>query len=127
MVEKRPYFLFGDLITTTGTGALTAVVCASLVGAGWNPLPAMVLGMLLGMVLGFVTNTLLGMLFGAFEIMIPAMLTGMAAGMIVAMQATGGISITAAARVGAGLGLAILAFTYLMNAFLSGEVKRWTS
>ena len=127
MVEKRPYFLFGDLITTTGTGALTAVVCAAVVGEGWNALAAMVLGMLLGMVLAFLTTTLLGMLFGTFEIMIPAMLACMAAGMTVAMQASGGISITAAARVGAGLGLAILAFTYLMNAFLSGEAKRWTS
>ena len=126
-MEKRPYYLFGDLITTTGTGVLTAVLCASAVGEGWNAFLAMVLGMLLGMVLGFVTNTLLGILFGAFEIMIPVMLTGMAAGMIVAMQATGGISITEAARVGAVLGFGVFVFTHLMNACLTGEVRRWTS
>ncbi len=131
-MEKRPYFLFGDLITTTGTGALAGLVCAAVVGEGWNPAAAMVLGMALGMVVAFVTSTLLGLLFGACEIMIPAMLAGMASGMAVAMRDSGaGLSAAAGARLGAELGLAVLVFTYIMNAFLGGEVKReagrWTS
>ncbi len=131
-MEKRPYFLLGDLLTVTVTGALAGLACAAIIDKGWNPAAAMVLGMALGMVVAFVTNTLLGLLFGAFEIMIPAMLTGMASGMVVAMQAAGvDLSLAAGARLGAQLGPVVLAFTYIMNAFLAGEVKRgadrWTS
>ena len=126
-MEKRLYFVFGDLMTVTVTGALAGLACAAIVGEGWNPAAAMVLGMVLGMVVALIAGTLAGMLFGAFEIMIPTMLAGMAAGMTIAMQATAGVSITATARLGAGLGFAVLVFTYVMDALLRGEVKRWTS
>ena len=114
-------------MTVIVTGALAGLACAAIVGEGWNPAAAMVLGMALGMVVAFVAGTLAGMLFGAFELMIPTMLSGMAAGMVIAMQSTAGICFTAAMRLGAGLGLVVLVFTYLMNTLLRGEVKRWTS
>lgn len=126
-MEKRVYFIIGDLITAAGTGAVTGVVCVLIVGNGWSPLAAMALGMVLGMALAFLLSALLGILFGAFEVMIPAMTTGMLVGMVVTMQVTGEIPLSAVAQLGAELGIGVMTFTYLMNALMIGEVKKWTS
>lgn len=123
-MKNQLYYLVGDLVTTTTTGGLTGAACVLVVQNGWNSLAAMALGMLLGMLLALILNAFLGILFGALEVMILTMLTGMVAGMIVAMQATGGISFYSAVRLGAELGSGIMAFTYLMNSLLRGEVRQ---
>ena len=121
----RPYFVFGDILTTGLTGALTGLVCVAATGVGW-PMPlAMFWGMVLGMALAMPVALVLGIWFGAFEQMLPAMLAGMMSGMVVAMrEAAGGMSWSEAALVGALWAWAALAFTYVANIALRGEVKR---
>ena len=121
----RPYFLIGDLLTTGLTGGLTGLVCIAATGVGW-PMPlAMLWGMVLGMTLSMPIATAMGIWFGAFELMLPSMLGGMIGGMVVAMrEAAGGMSWTDALLVGALWSWAALAFTYVANFALRGEVKR---
>ena len=86
---------------------------------------AMPAGMVLGMVLALPLQFICGVFFGAFEVMLPMMLTGMMTGMIVASAAaTRGLPWERGALWGAGLGVAVLAFTCLANAFLQGEVRQ---
>jgi hypothetical protein len=121
----RLYFLFGDILTTGLAGLLTALLCVAATGVGW-PMPlAMLWGMLLGMTLSAPLGLGLGIWFGAFEQMLPAMLGGMLSGMAVAMhEAAGGIEWGRAALVGALWSWGALAFTYVVNVALRGEVKR---
>ena len=127
-METRLRFLLGDLFANASLGTLTALVSAGFVGENWIPLLAMLVGMLLGMILAFVASIVFGIYFGAFEIMIPLMLTGMISGMAVAMLAAmGPLPVGEAIQWGTALGIATLALTYLANAFLRGEVSRWTA
>jgi hypothetical protein len=57
-------------------------------------------------------------LFGAMEIFVPCMLTGMLAGMAGAMHFSAG---TAAAGLGAVIGVVVLALVYAADAALGGE------
>ena len=123
-MKNQLYYFVGDLVTTTTTGALTGAVCALVVQNGWNSLAAMALGMLLSMILAFILNALLGILFGALEVMILTMTTGMVVGMIVSMQVAGEISFYSAVQLGAELGLGVMAFAYLTNSLLRGEVRQ---
>ena len=124
-MESRPYFLLGDIFSNGVLGALAGTSCAALVGESWKMLPAMLVGMLLGMALAAPLQFVCGIFFGAFEVMLPMMLTGMMTGMVIAMvAATRELPWDRGALWGAGLGVAVLAFTYLANAFLEGEVRQ---
>ena len=105
-------------------GALAALACSP----AWPMLAAMLAGMVLGMIVSFVLSTLFGIVLGAFELMIPVMLSGMVSGMVLSMQASAGpLETTAAAQLGALIGLGCYAYTAILNLFLRGEAKRWTS
>ncbi len=121
----RPYFLLGDLATTALTGVLTGLVCVAATGVGW-PMPlAMLWGMVLGMAVSTPVSIGMGIWFGAFELMLPSMLGGMLAGMAIAMrEAAGGLAWQAAAALGLAWAWGALAFTYLANLALRGEVER---
>ena len=84
-MDKRLYFILGDLFSNLFIGILVSVVVWLIVGTGWN----MWLAMIFMMPVGMFTATLLwvpcGLLFGAMEVMVPAMLTGMLSGMIAGM------------------------------------------
>ena len=122
-MEKRLYFLFGDLLSNAGVGALVGAALAWLVGDAWRPELAMVLGMLVGAVGALAAAVTLSVPFGAMELMLPVMLTGMTAGMLVGMlAAVGAVSSRSAAGIGASTGLVALAATYALNAYV-----RWTS
>ena len=116
-MERRLYFLFGDIVSNTGVGALVGLVVVLSVREGWPPLLAMVSGMLLGDVVALPAIVLLSILFGAMEVMVPVMLTGMVTGMLVAMlMAMRGLSAGAAVAIGMLVGLLTLGATYIVNA-----------
>jgi hypothetical protein len=127
-METRPYSLFGDMLSNTLLGASIGTLGAVVITERWPMLLAMVAGMLAGMLLAAVFGTLLGIFFGAFELMVPLMLTGMAAGMAVPMRvAMLPLDPSAGAAWGVAIGLASLAFTYVLNAFLRGKERQWTA
>ena len=127
-VERRPYFVFGDVLSCAVIGAIAALAATASVAEWWN----MIVGMLVGMTVGMVVALLVGFalfvgLFGAMEVMLPTMLTGMLAGMAFGMVETmRPLGSGAEAGVGALIGCAVLALTYLANARLSGRATVWT-
>ena len=128
LMERRLYFVFGDLLSNAAGGAVAAAGVALLVGAGW-PLP---IGMIVGMAAGGLAAMLLasisGLLFGVLELMLPMMTTGMAAGMLAAMDASSGtVHVGAAAARGAVVGAVVLGATYVFNGYLQRRGSRWTS
>ena len=126
-METRPHFLLGDLLANATLGMFAALACAGLVSENWSPLAAMCAGMLLGMALAFPASIVFGIFFGAFEITIPLMLTGMVSGMAGGMLTEmGPLPVREAIQWGAAVGIAVLALTYIANAFLRGETTRWT-
>ena len=128
-MERRPFFIFGDVLCNVVTGVVVAWATAALVGPGWNMFVAMWVAMALGMALamglsfaGFVW------FFGAMEVMLPVMFTGMAAGMVVGMGIPmGAFEDTSLTAVGASTGVAVVVFTYVMDALLGGKAKKWTT
>jgi hypothetical protein len=128
LIETRPYFLLGDLVSNLGVGALVGSLSALLFGPGWNMLVAMVVGMALGMLVAIPFALLLGALFGAMEIMVPVMTTGMVAGMVVSMGAAmEPCSFARGAQLGALSGLGAMVAIYLANALIRGRTSHWTS
>ena len=135
-VERRPYFVFGDVLSCAVIGAIAALAATASVAEWWNMivgmLVGMTVGMLVGMTVGMVVALLVGFalfvgLFGAMEVMLPTMLTGMLAGMAFGMVETmRPLGSGAEAGVGALIGCAVLALTYLANARLSGRATVWT-
>ena len=128
----RVYFIMGDLLACILTGAATAWMTQAVIPADWF----MVLGMLAGMVLGALAGTIGGFvfapLFGGMEVMLPVALSAMVAGMGAGMAQTmpgamdrsiDGISWSEGMLGGALAGLACLAFTYLLQARVRGEVN----
>ena len=124
-MEKRLYFILGDLATNVVSGAVAALVCTIIFGASWGMIPAMLLGMVVGMIVAGLTGVLLFLtLFGAMEIMIPAMLTGMAVGMIMSMLATMvSLSLWASMQCGALIGLVSFIMIYRLQHRMRGKTN----
>ncbi|MEE2792033.1 MAG: hypothetical protein VX453_10405, partial [Acidobacteriota bacterium] len=76
-MERRLYFLVGDLFGNTGVGVLAGLTVTWLVGDTWAIGFGMVIGMCLGDLVALVAAGVLSVLFGAMEVMLPIMLTGM--------------------------------------------------
>ncbi len=121
MIERRPYFVLGDLIASAGTGAVVGLLAAMAIGPGWHATLGMAVGMVMGMLVGLVLGlTLLQILFGAMEVMLPATLAGVLAGMWVGMTAArADVSLGQAASTGALIGLGVMIFSYALNAHLT--------
>lgn len=128
-MERRPYFIFGDVLATLVIGSASGFLAAALIGESWNMILAMVVAMVLGMVLALVVGfALFFWMFGAMEVMVPTMLTGMLAGMVVGMAAAMTyVSPGAGAWHGALIGVLTLVGVYAANATLSGRTTQWTS
>jgi len=123
----RVYFIIGDLLACTLTGAVAAWLAQAVVPADWFMALGMLIGMMLGMLAGVIGGFLFTPLFGAMEVMLPTSLSGMVAGMGAGMAQTmsiDGIIWSEALLGGALAGLVCLAYTYLLQAKLHGEVKR---
>ena len=124
-MERRPYFLLGDLISNTGVGALVAVVVAFVIGESWPAWLAMVAGLLIGDLVALPAAVGLSVVFGAMELMLPVMVSGMLSGMVVGMRAASGpLSNGTALTIGAALGLAALLATYGLNAYVHAAHRR---
>ncbi len=121
-MERRGYFVLGDLAANLFTGMLAGLAARAMVGGSWNVLLAMVAGMLCGMVIALVVSFAFMPFLGAFEVMLPAMLSGMVAGSSIAMfQVHFPMAVGVAAGVGAIFGLASFAGTYILNAHLHNK------
>lgn len=115
-MDKRLFFVLGDLFANIGGGALIGWLIAVLTPLGWNMWLVMVLTMLLGMVFATLLWLPLGRYFGAMEVMVPLMLTGMVAGMVVGMHATmTPLSGALALLEGAVCGLACIVVVWVLN------------
>ena len=82
-MERRPYFIVGDLLVNAVAGAATGIAVVRLVPDSWNTPLAMLAGMGVGITVGLVIGFIAMPFFGAFEVMLPAMTSGMLAGMLV--------------------------------------------
>jgi hypothetical protein len=122
-MERRIYFLAGDVLSNAVTGAATAWLAAVLVDPSWSMLTGMVAGMLAGMALGMLLMPVFVALFGAMEVMLPvmlsAMLSGMAFGMAGVMQWQAPPTVLPG---GAMVGILVLLLTYAVDAGL--KVRR---
>ena len=120
-MEFRPYFLIGDIVANCAVGALAAMLAAWVTSSGW-PMPVgMLVGMGLGMFVGLIASlTVFTPLLGAMEVMVPCMLVGMISGMAGGMWP---LTAADAAVWGASIGLGVVVFVGLLNAFLKGPQK----
>ena len=123
-MERRLYFIFGDLLACAATGAAAGWIAHAAIPGDWHPLIGMALGMLLGLPVGLVCGILFAPLFGDFEVSLPASLAAMVAGAVVGMmQGMAEIGPGTALWIGALAGLACLAYCYVQQARLHGEVR----
>lgn len=123
-MERRAYFIFGDLLACIVAGAASAWLTQLAVPGHWYALVGMIIGIAIGMPVGMVTGFLFSPLFGAFEVMLPASLAGMVAGMVVGMgHILGAGSPADAVFSGAALGVFTMVFCYMLQARLQGEVS----
>ena len=121
-MERRLYFIVGDLLACSVVGAIAAIAVSLLVGSGWNMLLAMLVGMAVGMALALPGALLFMPFFGAMEVMVPAMLSGMLAGMAVGMAETMmPLTLGGAAWYGAQIGFGTLVVTSLLNGWLRSQ------
>ena len=123
-LERRAYFIFGDILACAVTGAAAGWLAQAAIPGDWQPMIAMAVGMLLGFPVGVVGGILFTPLFGALEISLPAGLAGMMAGSVAGMlQAAAEVGPGTALWSGALVGLACLAYSYILQARLHGEVR----
>ena len=124
-MERRPYFVLGDLAVNCATGGVTAWLASSVVPTGWGMAGGMVAGMILGMVIGIVLAFVFTPLFGALEVMLPAMLSGMLAGMGGGMMATQvGPMAFAPWQAGVAVGALSMAYSYFVQFRLGSELAQ---
>lgn len=121
-MERRIYFICGDLVTNAVLAAI-ATFAAYLLPSTWPMLVEMIVGMVTGMLVAMVVMPLFMFFFGAMEVMLPvmlgSMLSSMLPGMLPHMRGELGLLLLW----GAGIGVATWAFTYLLDFFAHGEKR----
>ncbi|NQV47792.1 MAG: hypothetical protein HQ504_08425 [Rhodospirillaceae bacterium] len=120
-MEKRPYFIFGDLVAAMLSGVASGGLVWWALPGGWWMVPAMFIGMALGMVVALLVGFLLAPFFGLFELMAPAMLSGMAAGMVIPMRGADALSLIQVACTGVTVGIIGCVLAYLLQDRLHGQ------
>ena len=119
MIERRLYFVLGDVACALVVGGVAGALGASLVSPAWNMWLAMGVGMVAGMLVATPLAFAFLPLFGAMEVMVPAMTCGMFSGMWMAMAgAMRPLGAGAGLRGGMLIGLLVLAAIYALNAWL---------
>jgi len=122
-VEKRLYFIFGDVLSDAAIGGLAGLGAAGLVSAGWHMLIGMGIGMIVGTGVSFLALLIFCPFFGAMEVMLPTMLSGMLSGMVLGMAAAmQTLYLSQAAGIGAMIGIGAMLVVIMFNAKLQGEV-----
>jgi hypothetical protein len=117
-MEKRPYFVIGDLLANAFVATLAVALTAWIIGGTWGMLPGMLVGMMIGMAIGLFLS--LGLLFpvlGVMEVMAPCMISGMLGGMWGGMWPLAGADIL---QWGIGTGIIVFAVIYALNAVTTG-------
>ena len=122
-MERRLYFIVGDVLANASTGALVAVACTSTVADAVPMALAMPIGMVVGGIMAMLLAVALTVAFGAFEVMLPVMTTGMLVGMVALMRVVppGAVAVS-----GAAAGLVVLIATYLLDAHIQARSNTWT-
>jgi hypothetical protein len=123
-LERRMYFIAGDVLSNVVMGMVAAWLSAAVVEPSWSMSAGMLAGMLAGMASGLVVTPLFVALFGAMEVMLPVMLTAMLSGMVFGMAGAMYAPALAALLPGGGtIGLLVLLLTYAVDARLHGRVR----
>lgn len=123
-MERRIYFIFGDLAACLTAGVLSGWLAHLVLPGDWHFIALTLAGMTIGMTIGVFIAFLFTPFFGALEIMLPTSLAGGLAGMAVGMaKAMTSPGASDAALIGASMGLASLAYVYLLQIRLHGEVR----
>ena len=118
-MEKRLYFIIGDLVANALVATVAVALTAWLIGGAWGMLPGMLVGMVLGMAIALpLTLALLFPILGVMEVMAPCMLSGMVGGMWGGMWPLAGVAIY---QWGIGTGIAVVVIIYAVNAAMSGR------
>jgi len=124
MMERRCYFLAGDVLSNTVMGAAAAWLAAALVDLSWSMSVGMFAGMLAGMGTGLLLIPVFVGLFGAMEVMLPVMLTAMLSGMVFGMVCAMQTPALPVLLIGGGtIGILVLLLTYAVNAVLHGKAS----
>ena len=122
-MERRFYFLAGDLLSNAVMGAAAAWLAAAIVDPSWSMPAGMFAGMLGGMGLGLLLMPVFVGLFGAMEVMLPVMLTAMLSGMVFGMaDAMQAPAVQLLLFGGGAIGILVLLLTYAIDAVLHGKV-----
>ena len=80
-MEKRLYFIIGDLFANALIATIAVALTTWLIGGSWGMIPGMLVGMLLGMVITLpLSLVLLTPILGVMEILSPCMISGMLGG-----------------------------------------------
>ena len=120
-MEKRPYFIIGDLLANALVATVAVAVSASLIGGGWGMIPGMLAGMVVGMLVALPLSLIvLFPLLGVMEVMAPCMLSGMLGGMWGGMWPLAGESVF---RWGISTGIGVMVVIYMLNAIITGPQK----
>lgn len=120
-MEKRLYFIIGDLFANTFVATAAVALTAWLIGGSWGMIPGMPIGMVIGMLVALpLSLVLLSPILGVMEVISPCMVSGMFGGMWGGMWPLAGGAIF---RWGVGTGIAVLVIVYALNAVVSGPQK----
>ena len=120
-MEKRLYFVIGDLFANAFVATVAVGLTAWLIGGSWGMIPGMLVGMVLGtLIAGLLSLGPLSLMFGVLEVIAPCMLSGMLGGMWGGMWPLAG---TAMLRWGVGTGVVVIATVYALNAVMTGPQK----
>ena len=121
-MERRVYFLAGDVLSNVIVGMASAWLATVIVDPSWHMYAAMLAGMAAGMGLALVLLPLFVGLFGAMEVMLPVMLTAMLAGMAFGMEGVMHWLSAPGDLLGGGvIGLLVLLLTYGVDAGMRGR------
>jgi hypothetical protein len=120
-MEKRLYFILGDLLANAFIATVAVALTAWLIGGSWGMLPGMLVGMLIGMAIALpLSLAMLSPILGIMEVLSPCMISGMLGGMWGGMWPLAG---TAMLRWGVGTGIAVVVIIYALNAVVTGPQK----
>ena len=122
-MERRLYFVVGDILANVGAGALAAWTSTAVIGERLPQLLAMPIGMLLGGAVAMALAMGLMIVLGGCEVMLPLMTTGMLAGMVAPM---GAAAAGGAARAGALVGVVVWGAIALLDIYMRAKGERWT-
>ncbi len=123
-MERRLYFIIGDLLNCALAGGAGGWLTWLVVTDGWPILAAIAVGMVVGMVAGMTVGFLFMPFFGAMEVILPAVLAGQMGGMVGGLMTAGeGAGLELAFLSGLPAGLLALIFVYLLQARFRGEAK----